>query len=86
VYKQFVLSVEDVLQEALKAQSSLLPWRNAVEQLFITSYKWWCTWACLTLPEYSVVNLGSCWGDSRECMKSCMYLTHTYKHRPFLKI
>jgi len=46
----FSLFVEDTLQDALKAQSSLLPWRKAVEQLCITSYKWWCTWSCHIRP------------------------------------
>jgi len=31
--------MEDTLQDALKAQPSLLPRRKAVEQLCITSYK-----------------------------------------------
>jgi len=31
--------MEGTLQDALKAQPSLLPWRKAVERLCITSYK-----------------------------------------------
>jgi len=38
--------MSDTLQDALKAQSSLLPRRKAVEQPCITSYNLWCTWSC----------------------------------------
>jgi len=31
--------MEDTLQDALKTQPSLLPWRKAAERLCITSYK-----------------------------------------------
>jgi len=41
MYKQFIRSlfVEDTLQDALKAQPSLLPRRKAIERLCITSYR-----------------------------------------------
>jgi len=38
--------MEETLQDASKAQSSLHPCTTAVEQLCITSYKWWHTWSC----------------------------------------